>query len=109
MPKRDTLSTALTLIKRGDQWIIQVSDWTEQGPYLSAIVALQVAALEVWSARKRGLEAELFVQDDHSVTRLCRLIEKSDGTQRCAACQSFWRASHPVQPRCPLWEALGAQ
>ena len=71
MPNHHSPATILTVIKKGiAQWIIRASDFTEQGPYHSAIVALQVAALEVWAARKRGLKGELFVQDDHGLPRL---------------------------------------
>jgi len=110
VPNHDSPATVLTIIKKDiAQWIIRASDFTEQGPYHSAIVALQVAALEVWSARKRGLEARLFVQDDQGLRRLCGLIDKDDGTARCAACQSSWTATRPVRPKCPLWEELGAR
>ena len=110
MPKHDSPATVLTLIKKGmAQWIIRASDFSEQGPYHSAIVALQVAALAVWSARKRGLKGELFIQDDSGLARSCGLINKDDGTASCAACQNSWTHTHPVRPKCPLWEELGTR
>jgi hypothetical protein len=110
VPNHDLPATVLTVIKKGiAQWIIRASDFTEQGPYHSAIVVLQVAALAVWSARKRGLKGDLFVQDDHGLPRLCGLINKADGTAGCAACQSSWTATHSVRPKCPLWEELGGR
>ena len=110
MPNHVSPATVLTLIEKSiAQWIIQASDFTERGPYLSAVLALQAAALEVWSARERGLRGELFVQDNHGLPRHCELIDKDDGTARCAACQSSWTVSRGVRPKCPLREALGTK
>jgi len=102
-------TTVSTMIKDGThEWFLELSDKRKLGPYRNAAIALQGAAVEVWSARKRGLKADILVRDDYGYPHLCRLIDKCDGTERCVACQASWlAASHPVQPHCPLWKALG--
>ena len=103
-------ATVLTVIKKGiAEWIIRASDLSEQGPFRSAIMALQVAALAVWWARKLGQKSELLVQDDRGLARRCGLLDKDNGTARCAVRQSSWAATHSVRPKCPLWEELGAR
>ncbi len=100
----------LTKVKGSrDEWVVESSDQCTRGPYFNATVALQATAVEVMSSRNRGLKANVFVRDNNGYPRLCRLIDKVDGFQRCATCQSSWSASGMLQPRCPLWEALGGR
>ncbi len=101
-------AVVLTIIKNGShEWIIEPADKRKMGPYHSATMALKVAALEVLSARKRGLKADIFVRDDYGSAHLCALIDRPDDTDRCVTCESSWlTVSRPLEPRCPLWEAF---
>jgi len=100
----------LTKVKgKRDEWIVDSPDQRTRGPYFNAAVALQAAAIEVLWSRSRGLKANIFVSDNNDRPRLCRLIDKVDGFERCAACQSSWSGSGVVSPKCPLWEALGSR
>jgi len=97
-------SFVLTKTKiRPDEWIVKSSEQRTMGPYFNAAVALQIAAIEVLSARKRGLNANIFVRDNHNYPRLCQLIDQIDGLERCAACQRSWSAGAGLGPLpCPL-------
>ncbi len=100
----------LTKVKgKRDEWIVESSDQRTRGPYFNAAVALQATAIEVLSSRDRGLKANIFVRDNNDYPRLCRLIDKVDGFERCTTCQSSWSASGLLPPPCPLWEALGGR
>ncbi len=100
----------LTKVKgKRDEWIVESSDQRTRGPYFNAAVALQATAIEVLSSRDRGLKANIFVRDNNGYPRLCRLIDKVDGFERCTTCQSSWSASGLLPPPCPLWEALGGR
>jgi hypothetical protein len=93
---------------RSDGWIVESSGQHTMGPYFDPAVALQAAALELLSLRGRGLKANIFVSDNNNYPRLCQLIDKIDGLERCTACQRSWSAAvGSVAPRCPLREALG--
>lgn len=102
------ISFLLTKTKNhSNEWIVETPSQRPKGPYFTPAVALQVATLEVLSARKRGLKANMFVRDSYDCLRLCRLMDKVDGLERCSACQGSWPATVGlVAPRCPLWEAL---
>ncbi len=110
LQEKQQTTFVLTKVKgERDEWIVESSDQRARGPYFDAAVALQAAAVEVLSSRNQGLNAKIFVRDDNHHPRLCRLIDKADGFERCATCQSSWSASGLLPPRCPLWEALGSR
>ncbi len=102
-------AVVLTIHKTaGDEWILESSNKRVTDRYFDAAAALRVAAVEILSARKRGLKADFYVQDDYGDAHLCALIDRPDDTEHCLACESSWaEVSRPLPPRCPLWEALG--
>jgi len=110
MPNDKSQATLIfTIIKKGNrEWFIEPSNKNKMGPYHSATVALQLAAVEALLARKSGLKAQIFVQDDYGTAHLCHALDKPDDPQRCSACEHSWvTASRPLPPRCPVREALG--
>ena len=109
MQEKPQRSVALTIHKTvGDEWILELSNKRVTDRYYDAAAALRVAAVEILSARKRGLKADFCVQDDYGDVHLCTLIDRPDGTEHCLACESSWaEISRPLPPRCPLWQALG--
>ena len=97
---------AYTIVQTRDAWIIESQDG-HRGPYRNPVLALQVALLEVLTARKRGENAVMRVQDDHGDSHLCELMSKDDGVDRCASCQASWLATkRALSPKCPLWAAI---
>lgn len=93
--------------KASDEWFV-VEPKGRRGPYRSAVVTLQVAALEVLVARRRGMKADVAVKDDYGDVRVCHLMDKDDGTQRCGECQRRWLTTKPppLESPCPLRAAL---
>jgi len=98
-----------TIVKKGShEWFVEPSNKNRMGPYHSATVALHLAAVEALLARKRGREAQIFVQDDYGTAHLCHALDRPDDPDRCSACEYSWvNLSRPLLPRRPVREALG--
>jgi len=98
---------AYTIVNRTpDTWIIEAQD-DSRGPYRSATLALQVALVEVLTARKRGEDAVMRVRDDYGDSHLCELMNKDDGVERCASCQASWLTTKRARPpKCPIFAAI---
>jgi len=100
---------SFTVAKQGDDWFIESSDGCDMGAFRKAVMALQVATIEVLSARKQGQETTLLVQDDCGSTHRCELTEALYSSALCSACEVSWStASVPLRPKCPMWETLRA-
>ena len=97
---------ALTLNKKvGWQWMLECSPGPDKGPYCSAVMALQVAAIE-YARRRKDAVASIFVKDNYGTPHKCKLVDELTA-DHCLVCENSWAATpHPLPPRCPLWEAL---
>lgn len=63
-----------TICRINHGWHVVLPDDTQIGPYLPNI-ALEVAMTHALLARKRGLEAQVFVRDQRGGTRRCAVID----------------------------------
>jgi hypothetical protein len=99
----------LTIMKHGGrEWMIKVSNGIRKGPYHSAAVAMQMAAVDVLSARKRGRRAQIMALDEYGNTHRCYALDRPDDPERCSFCEHSWDAnSHPLPPHCSIRDALG--
>lgn len=99
---------AFTIREINDGWVVALPDETQVGPYRNGDVALEVAATHSLLARKRGLDAQIFVRDEHGGTHSCMIIDWMNDLDRCQKCESLWQTS-ALQVKCPLRAANSAR
>ena len=101
-------AVAVTAIKKNDIWFVTLPDKTSIGPYYKGGIALQVAIIHVLSARKRGLDAYIFVADNNGGNHKCMLMYNADSLGHCVKCERSWSGSrHKL--RCAMRSAISAQ
>jgi hypothetical protein len=98
-------SIVFTIRKTDHGWFVVLPTNIQLGPYRNAEIALEVAMTHVLLARKRGLDADIFVRDEQGGIHRCMIIDWTNDPDRCQKCESLWRTSGlPV--KCPLREAI---
>ena len=103
-------SVEVSVVEETGQWFVRPADRQERGPYHTPAVALEVAAVEVLSIRKRGMKADIVVHDDYGTRHICHLIEQLNDPGRCPGCEHAWSAAlHARPPRCLLRKALASR
>jgi hypothetical protein len=104
MRSNDLRQVVFTIRKINDGWHIALPDDTQIGPYLPNI-ALEVAMAHALLARKRDLDAQVFVRDECGGTHRCMVIDWMNDPNRCQKCESSWRTS-ALPVKCPLRAAF---
>ena len=99
---------AFTIHKTKDGWVVALPDKTQIGPYHAGEVALEVAMTHALLARKRGLNARLFVTDERGKAHSCTIIDGMDAAILCEDCESSWRTSG-LPARCLLRAAISGE
>ena len=98
-----------TVVKKGShEWFVEPSNKNRMGPYHSATVALHLAAVEALLARKRGWEAQIFVQDDYGTAHLCHALDKPDQASkpsRSATAINSRRRKHIISTHLYPWHS----
>jgi len=98
---------AIFAIRRVDKWwFVGTPDESRLGPFLPT-VALQVALTHALLARKRGVDARIFVCDDYGETHHCPTIEEMNDPDRCQRCECSWQPS-ALPVRCALHAAINS-
>jgi hypothetical protein len=98
-------AVAFIIEKRDDGWFVALPDKTLLGPYRNGELALEVAVAHALLARNRGVEAQIYVQDDHGGHHSCMILDHMNDPHRCAKCEASWSSSElPV--KCPLRAAI---
>jgi hypothetical protein len=101
-------AVAFTVIMKNDIWFVTLPDKTSIGPYYKAGIALQVAIIHALSARKRGLDAYIFVADNIGGNHKCMLMYNTDSPSHCDKCERAWSGSrHKL--RCAMRSAINAR
>lgn len=86
-------------------WFVETPDESRVGPFLPKVV-LEAAVTRAVLARRRGLDARIFVRDEYGGTHNCPIIEEMNNPTRCQKCESAWQASSALPVRCALRAAL---
>ena len=107
MRDEDLRQVVFTIRKINNGWHVALPDETQIGPY-RADIAVEVAVAEVLLARRRGLNARLFVRDKFGGTHSCMLVDWLNDPDRCKKCEGSWRTS-AVPVICPLQATISTQ
>jgi hypothetical protein len=95
---------AFTIRKIKDGWFVALPDETQVGPYRGGDVALEVAMTHALLARKRGLNARIFVRDEYGGTHACTIIDGMSA-KPCRQCEGSWSTS-ALPAKCLLRAAI---
>ena len=97
-------ATGCMAIKTNHGWFVVLPDETELGPYLTGMLALQVARALVLPARRDGLDAHVFVRNDCDEVHRCEMISHRDRPDPCSACENATRQ----RSNCPVRSEMQA-
>lgn len=87
------------VMKVSEGWFVGTPHGDKLGPYLNGKFASDVARVHVFTSRRLGLDAHVFVRDDHSKVHKCVMIDRRDSPVPCNECTGM---SPPQSPICPL-------